>query len=85
MSKDSVISKTTDLFGRKIQVVGRTCIVDDTVNSSAITSGNILFEQYYFQFNGEMTITENCPKEDKVISVNWNFTSEANITLPWAQ
>ena len=29
-----------------------------------------------------MTITENCPDEDKEILVNWNFTSEANITLP---
>ena len=44
LSKDSVISKATDLFGRKIQVIGRSCIVDYTVNSSSFTSGSFLFE-----------------------------------------
>ena len=76
------MSKTITLFGQKIQIIGRSCIVSNTVTSSSSPSGNFLVENYSFSFEGEMIITENCPIDGKMVSVNWNFTSEANITLP---
>ena len=79
LSEDSILSKTTTLFGRRIQIIGRTCEVSNT-----IPSGNFLIKNYSFSFHGEIEITENCPINGSMISVNWTFKSQANITLPLA-
>ena len=40
MSEDAIISKKITLFKRNIQIIGRTCTVDNSVNSSSTYSGN---------------------------------------------
>ena len=82
VSKDAVISKATTLFGRHIQIIGRTCEVSNTVNSSSTSSGNYLYENYSFVFQGELTLTETCPHKDGTISEDWTFNSTADIILP---
>ena len=82
LSEDSILSKSTTLFGRRIQIIGRSCGVSNTINSSSTPSGNFLFENYSFTFDGEIEITENCPVNGSMISENWTFKSVANITLP---
>ena len=82
LSEDSIISKMTTLFNCNIQIIGRSCEVSDSVNSSSTASGNYLFENYHFTFQGELEITETCPYKDKMISRNWTFLSSAEIILP---
>ena len=82
LSKDSILSTITTLFGRSIQVVGRSCVIATNVSSSSTPTNNFLVEQYSFRFQGELIMTENCPVNGKIISVDWKFYNTANFTLP---
>ena len=79
LSEDSIISQSTKLFGQKTQVIGRSCIVSKSINGSSTPSGNFLFENYHFTFEGQIEITENCPHNGSMVSENWTFTSIADI------
>ena len=61
LSQDSIISKRTTLFNENVQVTGRSCGVSDSVNSSSTPTGNFLFENYHFMFQGKLKVTEACP------------------------
>ena len=67
-TQDSIFSKTTKMFGQQTNVIGRSCVVDKSINSSSTPSGNFLFENYEFKFVGEITLTENCPQNGSIIS-----------------
>ena len=70
------------MFGQETHVIGRTCEVDKTVNSSSVSTGNFLLENYEFIFDGEITVTENCPYNGSIVSQNWTFNNTAKIILP---
>ena len=57
-------------------------MVDKTINSSSIPTGNFLFENYEFNFEGEISITENCPQNGSIILKHWTFNTTAKIILP---
>ena len=82
LSQDSIFSKATKMFGQQVHVIGRTCKVDKSINSSSIPTGNLLFENYIFHFDGEITLTENCPHNGSIVSKQWTFNSTAQIILP---
>ena len=82
LSKDSIISQSTKMFGQRTHVIGRSCTVDKSINSSSTPSGNFLFENYQFSFEGQITLTESCPQNGSIIQKNWTFDSHANIILP---
>ena len=82
LSQDSVLSKETTLFKRKIQIIGCSCTVANSVNSSSTSSGNYLVENYKFTFFGQLTLTETCIVNGKNSTKDWTFTNEANISLP---
>ena len=50
LSEDSILSKTTTLFRRKIQVIGRSCIISNTVTSSSSTLKQLLGRELQFFF-----------------------------------
>ena len=70
------------MFGQQVHVIERTCKVDKSINSSSIPTGNLLFENYIFHFDGELTLTENCPHKGSIVSKQWTFNSTAQIILP---
>ena len=82
ISEDATISKVTNLFGRKIKVIGRKCTVDSSVNSTSTPTGNYLYDQFAFVFSGSLTLTETCPSENGSISEQWEFNQTAHIRLP---
>ena len=82
LSQDSIFSKATKMFGQQTHVIGRTYEVDKTVNSSSVSTGNFLLENYEFNFDGEITVSENCPHNGSIISQNWTFNNTAKILLP---
>ena len=82
LSQDSILSQNVTLFKRKIQIIGRSCTVANSVNSSSTSSGNYLVENYKFTFFGQLTITETCIIDGKKKDNKWVFTNEANISLP---
>ena len=82
LSQDSVLSKEITLFKRKIQIIGSSCSVANSVNSSSTPSGNYLVENYKFTFSGQLTLTETCFINGKNNTQDWTYTNEANISLP---
>ena len=70
------------MFGQQTNVIGRSCVVDKSINSTSTPSGNFLFEHYEFNFIGEITLTENCPQNGSIVSQHWTFNSTATIILP---
>ena len=56
--------------------------MDKSINSSSIPTGNFLFENYEFKFDGELTLTETCPQNGSIITKHWTFNSTATIILP---
>ena len=73
LSQDSIFSKTTKMFGQQTNVIRRRYVVDKSINSSSTPSGNFLFENYEFNFIGEITLTENCPQNRSIVSKHWTF------------
>ena len=56
----SVIGKETTLFGKTHQVVGRTCSISNEVNTTIKPTGTFLTEEFNFEFDGNLTMTESC-------------------------
>ena len=82
ISQDAVLSQSTKMFNQDIHVIGRTCTVHKTINSSSSSTGNALFENFHFAFEGNLTMTETCPFNGSTISSKWTFFSTADIRLP---
>jgi hypothetical protein len=82
ISEDAILSKEITLFKRNIQIVGRTCSVDNSINSSSAISGSYLIENFRFTFVGELTLKETCLINGTNTSQDWTFKQEANISLP---
>ena len=61
ISKDSVMSKETRMFGSKIHIMGRTCTVHDSINATSTPSVDPLFETIILDFIGNITVNEKCP------------------------
>merc|ERR1712074_84530 len=82
LSQDALISKKTRMFNQEIQVVGRICTVDNSINASSTPSNDALYEEFTLTFEGNITITENCPLNATTISENWTFSKMAKLRLP---
>ena len=82
LSQDAILSQSTKMFNQDIHVTGRTCRFDKSINSSSSSTGNALFENFHFKFEGNITITETCPLNGSTISFQWTFSSTADIRLP---
>ena len=82
LSQDAVVSRKTKMFGQDIHVVGRVCTVHNSVNASSTASNDALFEEFSFQFEGNLTVIETCPLNGTTISQNWTFSSQAKLKLP---
>merc|ERR1712074_37467 len=82
LSQDALISKRTRMFNQDIQVVGRICTVDNSINTSSTPSNDALYEEFTLTFEGNLTFTENCPLNATTISEVWTFTKMAKIRLP---
>merc|ERR1712030_273589 len=82
LSQDAIISKRTRMFNQEIQVVGRICSVDNSINASSTPSNDALYEEFTLNFEGNITITEHCPLNATTISEDWTFTKMAKLRLP---
>ena len=82
ISQDAVLSQSTKMFNQDIHVIGRTCRVDKSINFSSSSTGNALFENFHFTFEGNITMTETCPLNGSTVSSQWTFSSTADIRLP---
>ena len=82
LSQDAVLSKTTKMFGQTIHVVGRTCRIHKSVNATSSPSADALFEDFSFQFEGNIMITETCPFNKTWKFFKWTFSSSAKLRLP---
>ena len=82
LSQDAVLSKTTKMFGQDIHVIGRTCRIHNLVNATSSPSADALFEDFNFQFEGNMTLTETCPLNGTKSSFDWTFSASAKLRLP---
>ena len=69
ISRDAVLSKETQFFGRTSHIVGRMCTVDSSVNATTTPSPDVLFEVFTLQFNGTITLNETCPHNGSSSSV----------------
>ena len=78
LSKDFVISKTTKLFGQKLQIIGRSCKISEKVNGSSYPTGNFLFEHLAFEFEGPLELNETCLINGSLITETWNFNNTLN-------
>ena len=82
LSQDSIISKTSKLVGREIQIVGRTCEVAKEVSSESYPTNNLLFEHLAFSFNRTIEVRETCHTREGNTTKSWSFSNTMNITLP---
>ena len=82
LSQEALVSKKTRMFNQEVQIVGRICTVDNSINASSSPSDDALFEIFTLNFNGTLTITENCPINKTIITEQWTFTKMAKIRLP---
>ena len=82
LSQDAVLSKKTKMFGQDILMIGRICRIHSSVNATSSSSADALFEDFSFQFEGNLTLTETCPLNGTQTSFNWTFISQAKLRLP---
>ena len=82
LSQDAVLSKKTKMFGQDIYVIGRVCKIHNSVNATSSPSTDALFEEFSFQFEGNLTLTETCPMNGTKTSFNSTFVSQAKLRLP---
>ena len=80
--QDGVLSKSAELFNQDIHVVGRTCWADRSINASANSTTNPLFQTFTLQLQENMTITESCPMNQSWVTQNWIITSFTRLELP---
>ena len=80
--QDGVLSKSAELFNQDFHVVGRTCWADRSINASASSTTNPLFQTFTLQLHENMTITESCPMKQSWVTQNWTITSFTRLELP---
>ena len=80
--QDGILSKWAELFNQEIHVVGRTCWADQSINASAGTTPNPLFQIFTLQIPKNMTIVEYCPSNNTWISRKWTVTTFTRLELP---
>ena len=71
ISKDAVISKKTRMFGREINIIGRICRIHESINATSSPSSDPLFEDFNFNFEGNITLQETCPLNGSTYSSKW--------------
>ena len=74
--------KKNRMFGSKKNIIDRTCIIHESINATSTPSPDPLFEKLNFNFEGNITIEENCPLNGSIHSSKWTFQSKASIKLP---
>ena len=82
MSQSTLLSKSQRMFGRSINVVGRSCKIHESVNASSIQSNDPLFEIFEFKFKGNLTFSETCHPKGIPSTINKTIFSYAKIKLP---
>ena len=82
ISKDSVMSRETELFGRTSHIVGRMCTVAVTVNASSTPSPDVLIKIFELEFEGTISLNETCPGNSSSSSITHTISSPATIRLP---
>ena len=80
--QDGILSKSAELFSKEMHVVGRTCWADQSINATAGTTSNPLFQTFTLQIPKNMTIEESCPLNDTWISRTWTVTTFTKLELP---
>ena len=58
LSADSMIGKKTNIFGESMQVVGRSCEIDNSVETTTSPTGNFLAEKFVMKFDGKISIVK---------------------------
>ena len=82
MSQSTLLSKSQRMFGKNINVVGRSCRVHKSINASSIQSNDPLFEIFEFDFEGNLTFSETCHPKGAPSTINRTIFSYARIKLP---
>ena len=82
MSQSNLLSKSQRMFGRSINIVGRSCRVHISVNASSVKSNDPLFEIFEFNFKGNLTFSETCHPKGVPSTMNKTIFSYAKIKLP---
>ena len=82
ISQDAVLSKSTKMFRYNINMIRRTCEIDSSVNATSFPSEDALFEDFHFQFKGNMTVTETCPTNGTSSSFEWTISANTKLRLP---
>ena len=80
--QDGILSKSAELFNQEIHMVGRTCWADQSINATASTTPNPLFQTFSLQIPQNMTIEESCPSNSTWISRKWTVTTFTKLELP---
>jgi hypothetical protein len=80
--QDGILSKSAELFNQDIHVVGRTCWADQSINATAGTTPNPLFQTFTLQIPENMTLMESCPSNNTWISRTWTVTTFTILELP---
>ena len=80
--QDGILSKAAELFNQEIHVVGRTCWADQSINATAGTTPNPLFQTFTLRIPKNMTIEERCPSNNTWISRKWTVTTFTKLELP---
>ena len=84
ISQNAILSRTTKLFGKWINVVGRTCDIHSSVNATSSPSSDPLFEDFHFKLVGNLTVTETCPSNRTYSSFEWTISANTKLRLPVA-
>ena len=82
MSNNSLLSKRTKLFESSVRIVGRSCSVHISVNATVSPAPNPLFEDFHFQLNDNLTVTETCLSNASNPSKQWIISSNTKLRLP---
>ena len=82
MSNNSLLSIQTKLFESSVRIVGRSCSVHISVNATVSPAPNPLFEDFHFQLNDNLTVTETCLSNASNPSKQWIISSDTKLRLP---
>lgn len=53
ISQDAVLSQSNKMFNQDIHVIGRTCTIHKSINSTSSSTGNALFENFHSFMNSQ--------------------------------
>ena len=79
---ESILSKSTTIFGEQIQVTGRSCKISNSVETKVEATGDFISDIFLFTFNGTIQLTETCMTSNGMVTNKWKFTNVAHIELP---